>query len=80
MLCIMYGVETSICFDWYQGRQRAADRLAELRGVDKNGGFLPMSIEHVHRVDISPAIGPFSGRIWTYLRARSQPPSCTPPG
>ena len=39
--------------------------------VSKNGGFLPMSAEHVHRVDISPTIGPFFGRIWTDLPARS---------
>ena len=26
-----------------------------------------MSAEHVHRVDISPTIGPFYARFWTYL-------------
>jgi hypothetical protein len=34
-------------------------------------GFLPLSAEHVHRVDISNTIGPFFEGIWTGLLARS---------
>jgi hypothetical protein len=39
--------------------------------MSKFVGFLPMSAEHVHRVDISNTIGPFFGGIWTGLSARS---------
>jgi hypothetical protein len=39
--------------------------------MSKFGGFLHISVEHVHRVDISNPIGPFFEGIWTGLLARS---------
>ena len=73
----MYGVETSICFDWYQGRQRAADRLAELRGFDKNGAFYPcplnMSIAWTYRPPSVHFLAEF-GHIYGRGRSRQAVP------